>query len=262
MKEENRMSMMFMNSPLEQFKMNTFMSLSSPMMDLSAMNVTTFSLYMVLVLLSMMFMLGLGLDRKLMMGSNWLMAMEATVDTMVNMVKGQMGGTMYGRYVPLIYTLFMFMLMGNLMGMMPYNFAMATSMVFIISMSLSLWMGLTMLGLYLHNVVFFSLFVPVGTPLALVPLLVLIELLSYSARAISLGLRLAANTLSGHLLMSMLGNLVKTFMGISKMTFIIGLLPIAGIFAIVILEFAISCMQAYVFAILTSSYLKDSLFLH
>ncbi|KGK36696.1 hypothetical protein JL09_g4155 [Pichia kudriavzevii] len=106
------------------------------------------------------------------------------------------------------------------------------------------------------------LFVPVGTPLALVPLLVLIELLSYSARAISLGLRLAANTLSGHLLMSILGNLVKTFMGISKITFIIGLLPIAGIFAIVILEFAISCIQAYVFAILTSSYLKDSLFLH
>ncbi|OXT14571.1 ATP synthase F0 subunit A, partial [Bacillus sp. OG2] len=118
-------------------------------------------------------------------------------------------------------------------------------------------MGLTILGLYLHNVVFFSLFVPVGTPLPLVPLLVLIELLSYSARAVSLGLRLAANTLSGHLLMSILGNLVKTFMGLSKITFIIGLLPIAGIFAIVILEFAIACIQAYVFAILTSSYLKD-----
>ena len=256
------MSMIFINSPLEQFKINTFISLSSPILDLSAINVTTFSLYIVLVLLSIIFILGLGLDRKLIIGSNWLIAIEATVDTIVNMVKGQIGGTIYGRYVPLIYTLFIFILIGNLIGMIPYNFAIATSIVFIISISLSLWIGLTILGLYLHNVVFFSLFVPVGTPLALVPLLVLIELLSYSARAISLGLRLAANTLSGHLLMSILGNLVKTFMGISKITFIIGLLPIAGIFAIVILEFAISCIQAYVFAILTSSYLKDSLFLH
>lgn len=252
----------FINSPLEQFKINTLISVNSPILDLSTINFTSFGLYGILVIATVLVVLGLGLDRKLVVGSNWLISIEATVDTIVNMVKGQIGGTVYGRYVPLVYTLFIFILVANLIGMVPYNFAISASIVFIISISLSLWIGLTILGLYLHNLVFFSLFVPVGTPLALVPLLVLIELLSYSARAISLGLRLAANTLSGHLLMSILGNLVKNLMGISKITFILGFLPLAGIFAIVILEFAIACIQAYVFAILTSSYLKDSLYLH
>ncbi|OWB54154.1 hypothetical protein B5S28_g3821 [[Candida] boidinii] len=148
------------------------------------------------------------------------------------MVKGQIVGSVYGRYIPLVYTLFVFILVANLVG------------------------------LFINKFVFFSLFVPSGTPLPLVPVLVLIELLSYTARAVSLGLRLSANTLSGHLLMSILGNLVKTLMGINKFTLILGLIPLLGIFCIVILEFAIACIQAYVFSILTSSYLKDSLYLH
>lgn len=254
--------MLFINSPLEQFKINTFMGITSPIADLSIFSLTTFTLYTGLVVLSIIFVFVLALDRKLIVGSNWLIAVEGTVDTIINMVRGQVGGTIYGRYVPLVYTLFVFILVANLIGMIPYNFAIATSIIYIISISVGLWIGLTILGLGIHNLKFFSLFVPVGTPLALVPLLVLIELLSYSARAVSLGLRLAANTLSGHLLMSILGNLVKNLMGISYLTFVLGLLPVAGIFAIVILEFAIACIQAYVFAILTSSYIKDSLFLH
>ena len=146
--------------------------------------------------------------------------------------------------------------------MIPYNFAIAASLIFIISLSFSLWLGYTILGFYIHKFEYFSLLVPVGTPLALLPLLVLIELLSYAARALSLGLRLAANTLSGHLLMGILGGLVKTLMSLNIFSFILGFIPLAGIFCIVILEFAIACIQAYVFTILTSSYIKDSVYLH
>lgn len=252
----------FISSPLDQFALNTFIGVNSPIMDLSALDFTTFSLYGVIVIITILIIFSLGLDRKLVIGSKWLIAIESTVDTIVNMVKGQIGGTAYGRYVPLIYTLFMFILVANLIGMIPYNFAIAASLIFIISLGFSLWLGYTILGFYLHKWEFFSLLVPVGTPLPLVPLLVLIELLSYSARAISLGLRLAANTLSGHLLMGILGGLTKTLMSINAIAFVLGIIPLAGIFCIVILEFAIACIQAYVFSILTSSYIKDSVYLH
>nr|C0HK57.1 RecName: Full=ATP synthase subunit a; AltName: Full=F-ATPase protein 6; Flags: Precursor [Ogataea angusta] len=255
----------YINSPLDQFIINNLLEINSPFLNLSTLNFSTFSLYTLFVVLviSLTFILSIGGEsNNLVKGSNWLIAIEAIFDTILNMVKGQIGGSVYGRYVPLVYTLFTFILVANLIGMVPYNFALSASLIYIIGISVSLWIGLTILGLFLNKAVFFSLFVPSGTPLPLVPVLVLIELLSYTARAISLGLRLAANTLSGHLLMSILGNLVKNLMSINYFTFIFGLIPLAGIFAIVILEFAIACIQAYVFAILTSSYLKDSIYLH
>ncbi len=258
----NNVIINYINSPLDQFIINTLLEINSPFINLSTLNITTFSLYTGIVLLTIISIFVLSLNKKLISGSNWLISIEAIFDTIVNMVKGQIGGTVYGRYIPLVYTIFVFILLANLIGMVPYNFAISASLIYIISISVSLWIGLTILGLFLNKFVFFSLFVPAGTPLLLVPVLVLIELLSYGARAISLGLRLSANTLSGHLLMSILSNLVKNLMGINNITLILGLIPLGGIFAIVILEFAISCIQAYVFAILTSSYLKDSIYLH
>lgn len=252
----------YIRSPLDQFDISIFIGLNSPICDLSALDFTTFSLYTLIVLITIILIYNISLDRKLIIGSNLLLTIESTMDTIINMVKGQIGGKAYGYYVPLVYTLFIFILIANLIGMIPYNFAIAASLIFIISLSFSLWLGFTILGFYIHKFEYFSLLVPVGTPIALLPLLVLIELLSYSARAISLGLRLAANTLSGHLLMGILGGLVKTLMSLNIFSFILGFIPLAGIFCIVILEFAIACIQAYVFTILTSSYIKDSVYLH
>ncbi|CAL1192450.1 unnamed protein product [Candida parapsilosis] len=109
---------------------------------------------------------------------------------------------------------------------------------------------------------FFALFVPSGTPLALVPVLVLIEALSYASRAISLGLRLGANILSGHLLMLILGSLIISLMSSSFLGFVSGIIPILAVVAITILEFGIAIIQAYVFSILLSGYIKDSVELH
>ncbi|GMM39092.1 F1F0 ATP synthase subunit A (mitochondrion) [Saccharomycopsis crataegensis] len=160
------------------------------------------------------------------------------------MVRSQMGGVYGGFYFPFIYTLFIFVLVANLISMVPYSFALASHLVFIVSLN------------------FFGFFVPEGTPLPLVPVLVLIELLSYTARAISLGLRLSANILSGHLLLSILSGLTLTLMSVSIITFVLGFLPLAGILAIVCLEYAISMIQAYVLSVLTAGYLKDALYLH
>ena len=177
------------------------------------------------------------------------------------MVKSQIGAR-GGYYFPLIFTLFNFILIANLISMIPYSFAISAQLIAIISLSLTLWLGVTLIGLANHGLGFFALFVPTGTPLPLVPVLVLIETLSYSSRAISLGLRLSANVLSGHLLMLILGSLIFNLMGTSIIGFIGGFIPMAGVIAIVILEFAISMIQSYVFCILFSGYIKDAIYLH
>nr|YP_006460457.1 putative ATP synthase, subunit 6 [Lachancea kluyveri]CCG06527.1 putative ATP synthase, subunit 6 [Lachancea kluyveri]CCG06535.1 putative ATP synthase, subunit 6 [Lachancea kluyveri]CCG55092.1 putative ATP synthase, subunit 6 [Lachancea kluyveri] len=252
----------YINSPLDQFEIRVFLGFVSPFFDLSCLSFTTFTLYVLIVLVTI---LGLNLltdNNNKIVGSRWFVSQEAMYDTILNMVKGQIGGKFWGYYFPLVYTFFIFIFTANLISMIPYSFALSAHLVFVVSLSTVIWLGVTILGLYRHGWVFFSLFVPAGTPLPLVPLLVLIELLSYFARAISLGLRLSANTIAGHLLMIILGGLLLTFMSISYIYFIFGFIPLIGILAIVCLEFAIAMIQSYVWAILTSSYLKDALYLH
>ena len=177
------------------------------------------------------------------------------------MVKNQIG--ISGQYYfPLIYVLFVFILISNLFSMIPYNFALMSHLVFTVSLSAIIWLGVTILGFYNYRLEYFGLFVPQGTSLPLVPVLVLIELISNIARSISLGLRLGANILSGHLLMVILGGLIFDFMSTGIIFFIIGFLPLGLVLGIMSLECAIAMIQAYVFSILACSYIKEAIYLH
>lgn len=253
---------LFISSPLDQFEIRVLMGFTSPLLDFSSLNFTTFSLYSFIVLGTILSLNLLTTNNNKIIGSKWFVSQEAIYDTILNMVKGQIGGKLWGFYFPLVYTLFFFIFISNLISMIPYSFALAAHLVFIVSLSSVIWLGATIIGFYRHGLVFFALFVPGGTPLPLVPLLVLIELLSYFARAISLGLRLSSNILSGHLLLIILGGLLFNLMSISIISFVLGFIPLVGLLAIVVLEFAIAVIQAYVWSILTSSYLKDVLYLH
>lgn len=188
------MTNIIVNSPLDQFDIKVFIGFVSPFIDLTSLSITTFTVYTVFILLAILGLTLLTNNNGKIIGSRWYLSQEAMYDTINNMVSGQIGGKLGGYYYPLIYTLFIFIFIANLIGMIPYSFAVTSHMVFIISLSVVIWLGVTIIGLYTHGLTFFSLFVPAGCPLALAPLLVLIELLSYSARAISLGLRLSANT--------------------------------------------------------------------
>jgi len=156
----------------------------------------------------------------------------------------------------------MFILINNLIGMVPYSFSVTSHFVLTFSISFSIVIGATILGIQKHKLVFFSLFVPVGCPLALVPALVLIEFISYLARNVSLGLRLAANMLSGHMLLTILSGFTFKIMSSGILFFILGLLPLSFIIAFSGLELAISFIQAQVFVVLSCSYIKDGLDLH
>ena len=176
--------------------------------------------------------------------------MYATVHSIVvnqiNDKKGQL-------YFPLMYVLFVFILMNNLLGMVPYSFAPTSHFILTFSLSFTVVLGATILGLSRHGLKFFSLFVPSGCPLALVPLLVLIEFISYLARNVSLGLRLAANILSGHMLLNILSGFTYNIMNSGIVFFFLGLFPLAFIIAFSGLELGIAFIQAQVFVVLSLS---------
>jgi F-type H+-transporting ATPase subunit a len=152
--------------------------------------------------------------------------------------------------------------MNNLIGMVPYSFASTSHFIFTFSLSFTVVLGATILGFQKHGLVFFSLLVPAGCPLALLPLLVLIEFISYLSRNVSLGLRLGANILSGHMLLNILAGFTYNIMTSGFIFFILGLIPLAFIIAFSGLELGIAFIQAQVFVVLTSSYIKDALDLH
>jgi len=156
----------------------------------------------------------------------------------------------------------MFILINNLIGMVPYNFASTSHFALTFSLSFTIVIGATLLGFQKHGLKFFSLFVPAGCPLGLLPLLVLIEFISYLSRCVSLGLRLGANVMSGHMLLNILSGFIYKIMASGIIYFVIGLIPLAFVIALCGLELAIAFIQAYVFVILTSSYIKDGLYLH
>jgi len=188
--------------------------------------------------------------------------MESLYATIHSIVTNQINSKLGQIYFPFIYTLFIFILINNLIGMIPYSFASTSHFVLTFSLSFTIVLGATILGFQKHGLKFFSLFVPAGCPLALLPLLVLIEFISYLARNISLGLRLAANILSGHMLLTILAGFTYNIMSSGIIFFFLGLIPLSFIIAFSGLEIGIALIQAQVFVVLTSSYIKDGLDLH
>lgn len=191
--------------------------------------------------------------------SKWSILLESIFASINSMVKEQLGKEIY---LPFIYSTFIFILIANLIGNVPYSYTITSSIIVSIGLSFTLIIGVTILGLSIHKIHFFSFFIPAGTPLALVPLLVLIELLSYSARAFSLGIRLFANLCAGHTLMKILSTFLYQMFASSLLVAVMTLIPFAIFLAIMGLELAVSFIQAYVFSILTCSYIKDALELH
>lgn len=194
--------------------------------------------------------------------NKWSVSQESMYASVHSIVLNQINSKKGQVYFPFIFALFIFILINNLIGMVPYSFASTSHFILTFSISFTVVLGATILGLIKHGLKFFSLFVPAGCPLGLLPLLVLIEFISYLARNISLGLRLAANILSGHMLLNILSGFAYNIMTSSFVFFFLGLIPLAFIIAFSGLELGIAFIQAQVFVVLTCSYIKDGLDLH
>jgi F-type H+-transporting ATPase subunit a len=240
------------NNPLQQFQINTIVPI-----DLGGINasITNSAVAMVatVAVVSIFLIMGMG-SRKLVPG-RWQSMAELSYSFVADMVRDNVGNE--GRkYFPAVFSLFMFILFGNLLGLLPYSFTFTSHIAITFTLAMIVFIGVTLIGIARHGLHFFSLFVPSGVPAFIYPILVPIEVISYLSRPVSLSIRLFANMTAGHTMM-------KVFAGfIIPLGFIGGWAPFAVDVALTGFEFLVAFLQAYVFAVLTCLYLNDSIHLH
>jgi len=166
------------------------------------------------------------------------------------------------RFFPFVFSLFMFVLVGNLLGLLPYAFTFTSHIAVTFALAAIVFILITVVALVLHGTKFFGYFFPEGAPMALAPLIVPIELISYLSRPISLSVRLFANMVAGHVMLKVFATFVVLMGGAGAIGLAGAVLPLAINVALVGFEVLVAFLQAYVFAILTCIYLHDAVHLH
>lgn len=216
---------------------------------------TNSSVFMVATVVSVSLFLVLGMRRAQLVPGRWQSMAELSYVFIANLIRDTVGAQ--GRpYFPFIFSIFMFVLVGNMWGMVPYTFTFTSHIIVTFTMAAVIFVGVTLIGVIKHKLHFLAIFMPPGVPIYMAPLLIPIEIISYLSRPISLSVRLFANMLAGH-------TLLKVFAGfVISLGLAAGWLPLLFIVALTGLEIVIAFLQAFVFAILTCLYLNDALHLH
>ena len=191
----------------------------------------------------------------------WQSFVEMIYEFVVSLVSEQVGPK-GKKYFPVIFTIFTFLLFSNLIGMIPYSFTTTSHFLVTFGLSVSIFIAVTIIGFQIHGLHFFSFLLPPGAPLILAPFLVVIELVSYCFRAISLGVRLFANMMAGHTLVKILSGFAWSMLSLGGIMKLAASIPFLVVFALMFLEVGVACLQAYVFTILTCIYLNDAIHLH
>ncbi len=240
------------HNPLEQFKVKPIIDIEVFGYDISF---TNSALFMVLTAVFIIGYFIISFRGNKLVPNRLQMSAELCYKLIANMV-GQNVGDKGKRYVPLMFTIFLFILIANLFGMLPYGFTVTSHISITFVLAMLVFLLVTILGFVLHGFHFLSLFLPKGTPWWLAPLMILIELFAYLARPVSLSLRLAANMVAGHVLMKVMAGFVLS------MTIILNFLPAAFIVVFTGFEIFVAILQAYIFTILSCVYLNDAINLH
>ena len=223
-----------------------------------AASFTNASLFMVIVTLAVTFLMVLGTSGASIVPSRLQAAAEMSYEFVASTVLGTMGQAGM-RFFPLVFTLFMFVIFSNIIGLIPYTFT-VTSQIVVTFAFAALVIGLVLVyGFIKHGTHFLHLFVPSGVPAPLMPFIVLIEIISFLSRPISLSVRLFANMLAGHITLKVFGGFVALMLGASGVAAILSPLPLIAIVLLTAFELLVAVLQAYVFAILTCVYLNDAI---
>lgn len=238
-------------NPLEQFEIKRLIPLHIGQVDISF---TNSALFMIVAVLLATALLVIGTRRAQLVPGRLQSVAELSYEFIANMIEENVG-TEGMRYFPFIFTLFMFVLFGNLIGMVPYTFTYTSHIIVTFALAAVIFIGVTMIGLTRHGFHFFTLFAPQGVPWPLLLLLVPIELISYFIRPFTLSIRLFANMLAGHAILAV-------FAGFVAALGILGIAPLAMDVGFMLLEFLVAALQAYIFTILTCLYLNDAIHLH
>ena len=239
-------------SPLEQFEVTPIVPIQLGGIDISF---TNSSLWMVIAVTAITLLLTLSMRGRALVPTRMQSVAEMLYELVANTVRDNVGSA--GRqYFPFIFSLFVFFLFGNLLGMIPGSFTFTSHVIVTFTMAAFIFLAVTLIGIVKHGAKFLSLFFPAGAPLWTAIILVPIELVSYLSRPVSLAVRLFANMTVGHMMLKVIAGFIIS-LGVVG-----GVLPLAGLVAVTALEFLIAVIQAYVFTILACIYLHDALHLH
>ena len=247
-----------MNSPVEQFTIKILFNLQLFGFDISFTNA---SLFMMIAVIGSSIFLYLGVLKSKLIPNRFQSLVEMTFEFVSNMVKENAGKGSQA-YFPFIFTLFMFILFGNLLGMIPYSYTFTSQIVVTFTLASIIFLGVTIIAIFKHGFKFLTFFFPSGVPIGLAPLLIPIEIISYFIRPVSLSVRLFANMLAGHTMMKVFAGLVIMMGSAGGILKAGAILPLIAVIGLTGLEFLVAALQAYVFSILTCMYLHDALHLH
>jgi len=237
-------------NPMHQFEVYRI----GPEINLGTVNLsfTNASLFMVISAITILFVLFLGTKKKLLIPSKTQFITEMSYMFIAKMINDTAGSSAK-QFFPFIFTLFMFVLFCNMIGMLPYSFTVTSHIIVTFMLAAIVFIGVTIIGFIKHGIKYLELFVPKGVPKILLPLIIVIEIISYLSRPVSLSVRLFANMMAGHTMLKVFGGFVIS-LGLLG-----GWLPLSFSVALIGLEILVAFLQAYVFAILTCIYLNDAL---
>ncbi len=242
-------------SPIEQFEVHTKVPLEVAGIDVSF---TNSSQWMVIVLIALtVFMVG-GMRKSAVVPGRWQSMVEMAYEFVAGMVRDNVGKE--GKaYFPFILTLFMFILGSNLAGMIPGSFTVTSHIAVNFAMAIFVFLGVTLIGFIKNGAGYLKLFAPSGVPSWLLPLIVLIEVISYCTRPISLAVRLFANMLAGHIMMKVFAGFIISLGALGAVGIVGAVAPFVVTVLLTGLEILVACLQAFVFTVLTSIYLHDAM---
>jgi len=237
-------------NPMHQFNVYRIgPEISFGNVDISFTNASLFMMISALAIISVFFV---GTRRKAIIPTKIQLLTELSY-TLISKMISDTAGSKAKPYFPFVFSLFMFVLFCNMLGMLPYSFTVTSHIIVTFALAAVIFVGVTIIGFVNHGIKYLKLFIPSGVPLFLLPLIVIIEIISYLSRPVSLSVRLFANMMAGHTMLKVFGGFVIS-LGI-----IGGWLPLSFTVALTGLEILIAFLQAYVFAILTCIYLNDAL---
>lgn len=240
------------HNPLAQFEIKKLVDIQIAGFDISF---TNSSLFMLIATSVTMLLMYIAVNRKQVIPSR-SQAMAENIYDMIGSMIEQNIGVQGKKFFPLIFSIFLFILSCNLLGMVPYSFTVTSHLSITLALAMLVFCLMTIVGFIKHGFHFLSLFLPAGTPLWLAPLMIIIEFFAYLARPVSLSLRLAANMIAGHVLLKVLVGFVVI------MSIFLKPLPIPVIVILIGFEIFVAMLQAYIFTILTCVYLNDAVNLH
>ena len=237
-----------MASPLEQFEIKEIFPLEIAGYNISF---TNSSLFLVITFFAIVLFMTLGMKNRAIVPGRFQSVVELSYEFIAKML-GDTAGTDSRKYFPFIFSLFIFILFANFIGMIPYTFTVTSHIAVTIAMAMFVFLGVTIIAFARHGLKFLTFFVPKGAPWPLLLILVPIEIISYLSRPVSLSVRLFANMVAGH-------TMLKVFGGFVVALGVFGFAPFLFIVALIGLELLVAFLQAYVFAVLTCMYLNDAL---